>query len=80
MLILQKYTRKTSYDMTILTPLDFLIIFPIFFGVFNLAVPFIIKESIKIRNILLIQDPTPQDPANSYATRNVSSDYYNYSF
>lgn len=54
MLILQKYTRKTSYDMTILTPLDFLIIFPIFFGVFNLAVPFIIKESIKIRNILLI--------------------------
>lgn len=27
-----------------------------------------------------IPDPTPQDPANSYATRNVSSDYYNYSF
>ena len=27
-----------------------------------------------------IPDPIPQDPANSYATRKVSSDYYNYSF
>jgi hypothetical protein len=27
-----------------------------------------------------IPDPTPQDPANSYATRNVGTDYYNFNY
>jgi hypothetical protein len=29
---------------------------------------------------IVIDDPTPQNPAYSYATRNVTTDYYNYNF